>query len=158
MDRTAFGQGFDLTSIGLPGSFQSVAAREATVFPSFDQSDGYGGLGMNGGYVPYSSYNTNHDATATLTVIKGTHSVKFGANFRKSFVNYYQYGLPSGEFQFNRSWTQYNPNDQNDANGGVANAGFTYASMMLGLPSQRLHDARCDGPHLKQLHRGLRAG
>ena len=144
VDRTAFGQGFALTSLGLPASFQAVAAREATVFPSFDISDSFSGLGMNGGYVPYSSYNTNHDSTASLIIIKGGHNVKVGANFRKSFVNYYQYGQPSGEFAFNRSWTQYNPNDSTDkSNGGVAQAGNAFASLLLGLPSSgyQTHDA-----------------
>jgi hypothetical protein len=136
VDRTAFGQGFDISSLGLPGSFKAVAAREALLFPTFNQSDGYSALGMSG-YVPYSSYNTAHDATASLILVKGRHNFKVGANFRKFFVNFYQYGQPSGEFQFNRSWTQYNPNDATDNGGGtaVAKAGHTFASMLLGLPS-----------------------
>jgi hypothetical protein len=125
--RTAFGQGFNLTSLGLPSSYQSVSALRAAVFPSFDMAQGYTGLGMNGGYVPYSSFNTSHDASASLIKSIGRHTIKVGGEFRELFVNYYQYAYPSGEFSFNQTWTQKNPNSADGS-------GNSFASFLLGLP------------------------
>lgn len=126
-DRTAYGQGFDLTSIGLPASYQAVASQNRLIFPTMYQSNGYSALGGQG-YVPYISYPTSHDATASLTYVKGANTLKVGGEFRKLLLNYYQYSFPSGQFSFDRNFTQKTVN-------AADGSGSSFASMMLGLPT-----------------------
>lgn len=126
-DRTAFGQGFNPSSLGFPNSFTSIAARDALIFPRFDISNGFSGLGTNG-YVPLSERPLAHDVVASLIKIVGGHTITVGGEFRKMLLNFYQFGLPSGEFGVDQSWTQQFLNNSNGS-------GNPFASLLLGLPS-----------------------
>ncbi len=67
-----------------------------------------------------------HSATASLTKITSHHTIKFGGEYRKLFLNFLQYGFPDGQFNFDQTWTQQ---ILSNANG----TGSPYASFLLGL-------------------------
>jgi len=125
--RSTFGQPFDLGSLGFNDSYVSTAAMDGLVFPRFDMSNGYAGLGPNG----WNSFSENplaHSFTGSIVKIAGSHSVKVGAEFRKLFLNFYQYGRPSGYYSVDQSWTQ-------DTAGSSDGTGNPIASLLLGLPN-----------------------
>jgi carboxypeptidase family protein/TonB-dependent receptor-like protein len=128
-NRTTFGQPFDLASLGFNAAYVSTAAKDGLIFPNFNLSQGFSGIGSNG----YNSYYENpmaHDVTGSLVKIVGAHSVKVGGEFRKLFENFTQFGHPSGSFNIDQSWTQ------DVATGGVTDStGNAFASMLLGLPA-----------------------
>lgn len=127
--RTALGEGFLPSSLGLPTSLDALASQRALVFPRFNLSGGPGGgsgLG-NTGYVPLIENPSAHDITGSLTKILNHHTIKFGGEWRKLFINFYQYGFPSGQFNFDQTWTQQ---IINNANG----TGSSMASFLLGIP------------------------
>jgi len=121
-----FGAGFDLTSLGLPQSLQALASQRVAEFPQFSFSNG-AQLGNNG-YVALIENPLAHDVTASLTKILAHHTIKVGGEWRKLIINFSQYGYPSGQFNFDQSWTQQ---VLSKANG----TGNPYASFLLGLPS-----------------------
>src|SRR5271156_3200512 len=123
--RTTFGEPFDLGSLGFPASYVSTASVDGLIFPRFDVGNGYSGLGPNG----YNSYYENplaHDVQGSLVKIAGAHTVKFGAEFRKLYENFAQYGQPSGEFAVDQTWTQQIAGSSNGT-------GNPIASLLLGL-------------------------
>jgi hypothetical protein len=123
-NRSTFGGPFDITSIGLPASLASIA--NAPTFPTFTFS-GYSNLG-SGGYVPLVENPLAHDLLASFTKVAGGHELKFGGEFRKLFLNFHQYGVPTGDFGLSQSWTQEQTNDN------VTNQGNSFADLLLGLP------------------------
>ena len=123
---TPLGRGFQLTSLGLPQALQTIAAQRDLEFPRFALSNG-AGLG-NTGYVDAVENPLAHDLTASLTKITSHHTIKVGGEWRKMFINFSQYGFPSGQFNFDQSWTQQILNETNGT-------GSPYASFLLGLPS-----------------------
>jgi hypothetical protein len=118
------GAGFDLTSLGLPQSMQAIAAQRVLEFPQFSFSNG-AQLGNNG-YVALVENPLAHDVTASLTKIANRHTIKIGGEWRKMIINFAQYGYPSGQFNFDQTWTQQTINNSNGT-------GSPYASFLLGL-------------------------
>jgi len=128
--RITVGQPFDLASLGFNPAYVSTAALDGLVFPNFNLAQGYSGIGPNG-YNSYYENPTAVDITGSLVKIVGPHTVKFGAEYRKLFENFAQFGDPSGSFNVDQSWTQ------DIATGGVGTdgTGNPFASMLLGLPA-----------------------
>ncbi|HVW83416.1 MAG TPA: hypothetical protein VHB50_02000, partial [Bryobacteraceae bacterium] len=124
--RTPFSLGFDPASLGLPASLTAIAAQRVLQFPRFGFSNG-AGLGDTG-YVDLLENPMAHSITASLTKVAGAHTIKFGGEFRKLFINFKQYGFPDGQFNFDQTWTQQ---ILSNANG----TGSPYASFLLGLPN-----------------------
>ncbi len=124
--RTPLGAGFNVTSLGLPQSLQTLAEQRVSEFPNFTFSNG-AGLG-NSGYVPLVENPLAHDLTGSLTKVTANQTIKFGAEWRKMFINFSQFGYPAGQFNFDQSWTQQILNQSNGT-------GSPYASFLLGLPS-----------------------
>src|SRR5260370_42641657 len=60
-----------------------------------------------------------------MTKIWGSHTVKFGGEFRRSTHNYYQQNSPSGTFNFDALLTSVNPF-------AAAGTGNGFASFLLG--------------------------
>jgi hypothetical protein len=131
--RAPFGQGFNPTSLGLPGSIGSLAAAEDLQFPDFNINN-TPGLGASG-YVYLVENPFAHQATGTLTKIAGAHTFKMGAEFRQLYINFTQYGQPDGQFNFDNTWTQQLVSSGNGT-------GNPIASFLLGLPTggQITHD------------------
>jgi hypothetical protein len=128
--RSTFGEPFDLGSLGFNSAYVATAAKDGLVFPNFNLSQGYSGIGPNG-YNSYYENPTAVDVTGSLVKIVGPHSVKFGAEYRKLFEDFAQFGDPSGSFNIDQSWTQQ------FATGGVGTdgTGNPFASMLLGVPA-----------------------
>jgi hypothetical protein len=102
--------------LGFPASVPN------TVVPSI--SNGYtafstGTVGIRGALT--------WDFTDTVTVIRGSHSIKAGFEYRLLFGNNYQTSAPSGSFTFAQTLTG-NPQSQ-------SGTGSTYADFMLGAVS-----------------------
>jgi hypothetical protein len=65
--------------------------------------------------------------TPTMTWIKGSHTLKFGAEIHKNELNYFQNNSPGGTYSFDNLFTS-----QNALNSGASGSGL--ASLELGLP------------------------
>jgi hypothetical protein len=124
--RYPYSQGFDLTKLGFPQEFASVAALRSSEFPNFALNN-YSGLGPNG-WVHLIENPLVHTATASLTKVAGRHNIKFGGEYRKLFLNFTQYGHPAGQFNFDNGWTQQTVNN-------FDGSGSSVASLLLGLSS-----------------------
>ncbi|WP_446743179.1 carboxypeptidase regulatory-like domain-containing protein [Silvibacterium acidisoli] len=114
--------GFDATQLGLPGSIDS-APGATNLFPVFSPS-GYTGLGNNGNRK--NSFMT-YSLLSSLTLVRGSHTFKFGFDGRMIRVNDHESADSSGNFSFGTTYTQVDPNTAN------ANSGSGLASMLLGL-------------------------
>jgi hypothetical protein len=126
--RQAISTGFDVTTLGLPQSLQNEGSSNASIFPSFNFKGGYSTVG-NGGWVPLKEDPLAQDFNGSIIKIAGTHSLKFGGEFRILRMNFFQYGYPTGYFYTDGSWTRYDPQVTTD------NTGFSYADFLMGLSS-----------------------
>ncbi len=121
-NRTPTGGTFDVTQVGLPAALRS---NNFQAFPSYGIGNGYSGIGSTG-YVPLLQNPSSHILVANISKVKGAHSLRFGFEFRKLFLNFYQYGYPQGQFNFSQNFTQ---NVVNDTSAGGGNP---FASLLLG--------------------------
>ncbi|HTR66293.1 MAG TPA: carboxypeptidase-like regulatory domain-containing protein [Terriglobales bacterium] len=125
--RVPSGGNFDPSTLGFPSYVSAVAGPQGQVFPRFDVAN-FGGLGPNG-YNAFSQNPFAHDVTGSIVKIAGSHSIKFGAEFRKIYSNFYQYGRPAGYYNVDQTWTQQNAQPTADGSG----TGNSIASFLLGL-------------------------
>src|SRR6185312_14360337 len=86
-------------------------------------------------WLPTKEYSNVWDFIENLSVTKGVHSMKFGAEFRPIHFPFFQVPYPHGEMNFSRNETAF-PSTGNDTNGqnGTFNAdtGDEMASFLLG--------------------------
>lgn len=125
-------QGFDLTTLGFPRSLvDEINAKNNPAGMTFPLTNidnaGFTNLGSNGGDDTKTYY---HTAGATLTKIAGSHSMKFGGEFRWMQENGYNYGSVSPALTFAQAYTR-GPLDNSPA----APIGQGLASMLLGIAS-----------------------
>ena len=128
--RTPFGSiipslGFDLTTLGFPAYLNNVNAQR--IFPSFVPA-GYSPIGDPDG-INDPDYAI-HSFQASVSKIRASHTWKFGADARVHRVTQNRGITLSGDYSFDRGFTQ-GPN----ANRASATAGDGFASMLLGTPS-----------------------
>lgn len=116
--------GFDPTDLGFPTYIRENADR--MMFPGFALTD-YRGLGDGGAQFRRNAFETYSMHWAN-TKITANHTLKFGYEQRLLRVNNTEAGLASGQFNFNRAFTQ-GPNP----NAASAIAGDTMGSFLLGL-------------------------
>ncbi len=133
--RSTFGQPFDLASLKFPNSYLTVADREPNVFPQFQLNQGYSGVG-SGGYVPLQEDPSAVDIDPSIVKVYKGNSITIGGEWRKLFLNFYQYGYPSGQFGgIGQDWTEKTVNN-------FDGSGDSFATMLLGLADygQITHD------------------
>lgn len=118
-------RGLDLTTLGFPAYVNQQA--DIRVFPRATAT-GYLNLGNDQGRNDFSY--RNHSFQTSVTKVMSTHTIKFGADIRANFVDQRRGIDPSGNYSFNRNFTQ-GPN----ANTGGATVGDGVASMLLGTPA-----------------------
>jgi hypothetical protein len=111
----SYNQGWP-TKLGLPASVPNTA------LPIF--SNGYTNfptqtVGRRG--------SLTWDVTDTVTLVRGSHSIQAGVEYRRLFGNNYQTNTPSGQFNFTSSLTG-NPQSQ-------SGTGSAYADFLLGYVS-----------------------
>jgi hypothetical protein len=126
--RTGAGGNFDPTTLGFPNYVGETAGPQGQIFPRLNLSDGFSGLGPNG-FNAFSQNPFAHDITGSIVKIAGSHSIKFGAEFRKIYSNFYQFGLPTGQFNLDRTWTQ----DMAQTTEDGTSTGNPFAGFLLGL-------------------------
>jgi Carboxypeptidase regulatory-like domain/TonB dependent receptor len=129
-ERTGAGGKFDPTSLGFPAYVSQTAGPQGQIFPRFNVSDGFSGLGPNG-FNAFSQNPFAHDVTGSIVKIAGSHSIRFGAEFRKIYSNFYQFGLPTGQYTLDRTWTQDVAQTTEDG----TSTGNPFAGFLLGLTS-----------------------
>ncbi len=82
-------------------------------------------------WLPTKEYNNEWDLIENLSITKGTHSFKFGGEFRELHFPFFQVPYPHGEMNFSRTETAYPAlSGQNSINN--SNTGDEFASFMLG--------------------------
>jgi hypothetical protein len=133
--RTAFGgDSFNLASLNLPASYVTVASANAAVFPNFALGNGYASLGSSG-YVPLLENPSAFDINPSVVKVLHGHSITMGGEFRKLFLNFHQYGFPSGQFSgIDNTFTQSQvPNEPAVTGQPAVNGGNALATMLLGV-------------------------
>lgn len=128
VSRLPFSHNFDLTSLGFSQAYQQNAALNAVEFPLFQFGGAADQLGQNN-YTDLYEAPATHDLIANVTKVFSTHTLKAGFEYRKILLNFTQFGAPSGQFSFDRNWTQgdlIHPN---------TDSGFPIATFLLGLPT-----------------------
>jgi Carboxypeptidase regulatory-like domain len=126
VDRTPLSAGFDLATLGFPSNV--VGTAQAAEFPRVDVQ-GFQSLGQNT-FTDLVIAPTTHQANVNATKIWSAHTVKFGLDYRKFFLNFLQLFFPSGQYGFNNAqWTQRNPNVSSSTEGAAL------AAMLLGIPT-----------------------
>lgn len=122
-DRTALSAGYDLTQLGWPASMNNQVVFRTYPLPNVT---GYNDVFTSAGEgSTILARNDVYSIVPSLTKIWGTHTLKFGGEFRRNTHNYYQQNSPSGTFTFNNQLTALNP-----LSPGATGDGF--ASFMLG--------------------------
>ncbi len=125
--RAAWSEGFDVTQLGFAANFRDGQQVRAIPVTSVT---GYSGLG-NG--AQNFSTQTAHTFLGSATQIKGTHTIKYGAEYRAIYNNQLQNSIASGNLAFGSNFTQGpNPNQASTT------AGNGIATMLLGVPTGSL--------------------
>lgn len=123
-DRFSLTKGFDLTSLGWPGSLNNQVAVRVAPLPLVT---GYNGvLGTNGTGSTIVSRQDVWAINPGMTKIWGKHTLKFGGEWRRLTHNYYQQNNPSGSFNFDALMTSANPF-------AAGTTGNGFASYLLGM-------------------------
>ena len=92
---------FDLSTFGWPDSYNSTVP--GSVFPEFEFSE-YTYLGAAGG--PRSTITNSVGGLPSLTLIRGSHVLKIGVDYRNMRNSAFQAGESSGELYASRLWTR----------------------------------------------------
>lgn len=105
--RDPFSQGIDLKGLGFPDHLVQAASEQNFEFPRTDVggNNGVSSLGQ-GTFTTLRIQSYAHDLRGDFTKVLNRHTLKFGAEFRKMFMNFRQHGAPSGSYNFNNAWTQ----------------------------------------------------
>jgi hypothetical protein len=129
--RTPVSQGTCPGQLGFPAYLDAEAKTNNCEFPNISVGGASGGASMSGlGQATYTTLfykPTDYNVRVDLTKVHGNHQTKFGAEFRKLFMNFTQQGLPDGQFGFTTNWTQ-----QVTTAGTSSTQGFGAASFLLG--------------------------
>ncbi len=102
--------------------------------PQFGIGGPYSQIGAND-WLPTKEYNNEWDFIENLSVTKGAHSMKFGAEFRPLHFPFFQVPYPHGEMNFSRDETAFpsTGKDTGGQNGSInADTGDQMASFLLG--------------------------
>ncbi len=118
--------GYDFTQLGFPQALKNQA--QALLFPRFDISDATV-LGPDRASF-FNDTEQNEEAQGHITWLRGSHSIKAGADFTFQVFNVYRPERPSGFYQFSRIYTQ-GPNPVTSS----ATAGYGVATFLLGAPT-----------------------
>ena len=118
-----FNLGKDLgTQLGIPNT-NRPGYPNSTGLPNIDVA-GFTSLG-DSQWLPEHVYENIFQLADTVTWIRGKHTLKFGADFRRQQRNFFQLSSPRGFFVFGGGYT----NDLSSANGGNG-----LADLLLGIP------------------------
>ncbi len=122
----------EFKAVGIGGYDPTTAAASNGGLPQF-------GLGRYSNdvndWLPTKEYSNEWDFIENLSLTKGTHSMKFGAEFRPFHFPFFQVPYPHGEMNFSRNETAF-PSTAKDVGGQngtySADTGDEMASFLLG--------------------------
>jgi hypothetical protein len=126
-DATHFSRGFDVTSLGLP-SYIAGASNDTGIFPTLNPG-GYTSLGPPRNFGFYHNNQDVFSLNQDLSLLRGAHSIKLGANERVYRKYNYRPDDPAGNFTFSRGFTQRIPVET------TPQTGDAIASLLLGNPA-----------------------
>lgn len=115
----------DITTLGFSNTYASQIAKGLPQFTNSDVASLVQWSALNQQHQPRNTYATH----AFISLLKGQHSLKFGAEERSLHYNEYGNGNITGTFAFSRGFTQLNTATPSAA------AGFDWASELLGYPN-----------------------
>lgn len=118
--------GFDLSTLGFPKSLTNLLDPRVTTFPEVEITN-YATLGGTSGFRPVTTY---YNSSAQMSQVRGTHTLRYGAEYRILQENNYDYGNVSPHLTFGTNWTR-GPLD----NAAASPKGQGLASFLLGLPT-----------------------
>ena len=118
--------GFDLATLGLPATLLNQINRSVTALPEI-AVPGYVALGAPTGNLQVTTY---HSFAGSVSHVRGSHSLRTGAEFRILAENRYGFGNVSPHYDFDAGWTK-GPLDSSAA----APIGQGLASFLLGIPT-----------------------
>jgi Carboxypeptidase regulatory-like domain/TonB dependent receptor len=121
--RTAWSDGLDITTLGFSPILRN--GQQVRAIPPVTIT---GMSGIANGNQNYST-QLNQTVAGSLTKIAGTHTMKFGLDFRTYFINQLQNPQASGNLNFSALYTQQNPFQASST------SGFGYAAFLLGIPT-----------------------
>lgn len=98
--------------------------------PQMQFSTGYTQIGAND-WLPSKEYSNVWDFIQNVSIMKGHHSYKFGAEYRPIKFPFFQVPYPHGEMNFNRNETAY-PSASGTQGALNTLTGDDYASFLLG--------------------------
>jgi len=130
-----FGKGYDPRQLGFPDRL--VSQFVGLQFPRFN----FGGNNITPlGATQTSGYEASdtYSLQPNVQQIRGHHSFKYGAEFRRYNQNNIRPASASGNYTFNRNWTQSNPLQAD------ALSGSFMATFQLGYPSTGYVDRNMD--------------
>ncbi|MBM3734834.1 MAG: hypothetical protein FJW39_03535 [Acidobacteria bacterium] len=129
---STLGAGFDPKKLGLDANLVGQFTRFQ--FPRFN-IEGYQAVGSDA-FGPGTT--DTYSVQPNFNVVIGKHFLKFGGEGRRYNRNESGRGFPSGQFSFNRNWTQAN------ALRADAVSGNGLATLLLGIPSGALVQKNID--------------
>ena len=111
---------FDAATLGFPSSL--VDAMTFNTFPSVSIT-GFNGLGNNG---PNRTTHETQTANASISRLMGSHTLKFGAEYRRIGATVNSFSTSAGTYSFTQAFTAPTP---------TASGGDAFASFLLGYPA-----------------------
>ncbi|HEX3319304.1 MAG TPA: TonB-dependent receptor [Terriglobales bacterium] len=120
------GNAFPPTELQVPGVPNDPRINGLTLF----QPGGYRRVG-DPSFAPTILASQERQITDVLTLVRGAHTIKLGAEMRWSQFNISQEAAPRGRFFFNGQFTSNPAGDGPDET-----SGSSLADMLLGLPNQ----------------------
>jgi hypothetical protein len=116
----------NITQQGFPASIASQVVFHQLPFMLFD--DVGGGVGGTADYNNFAYASENSDANATITMVHGKHTISFGFEWMKRYLNVGQPPAPAGAYGFNV--------DATDQSVASVVGGSDFASLLIGMGSQ----------------------
>jgi hypothetical protein len=123
-NRIPHSDGFDLTSLGFPAALAAQQQFHSFPWMQFSSVASSGKLTTS----EIRRIANNWNQSASLTWIRGAHTLKFGGQFRIQQLNDVQVDNSSGSFTYNSGFTGLDPLRSSSTSGSDV------ASFLLGLP------------------------
>ncbi|HYO82726.1 MAG TPA: TonB-dependent receptor, partial [Bryobacteraceae bacterium] len=132
----SFGAGFNAAELGMSSALVSQFTR--LQFPRFDfGSNAFQSIGSGNSVLALNPTDT-YSLQPNMNAIVGSHTLKFGTEFRRYNDNSNNPGAATGVYRFDRNWTQAR------ALQADAVSGNEFATFLLGYPSAAFADRNID--------------
>ena len=128
--RYPFSEGIDMAALGFPSYYNNLVNVQNREFPniSFGGNTNLSNLGQ-ATFTTLLNRPMSHILRGDLTKVLAKHTLKFGGQWRKNFLNFTQLGQPAGQYSFAANYTQ-----RVVGAAGVVTEGNGLATALLGIP------------------------